>query len=161
MKKLLLISLIAIISFIFFGCQQKGEDIAPISQLMDQKLDSAVLELSQGEILTGIESLLDAIVLTNPKGFISDDFDGKIREAKSEIQKENIDGALDFIKDARFLLISQEQEIEQAKVDETGAGNVAEAVKTLILGAKDHFQSGKTLEGITSILDALLLFKPL
>ena len=159
MKKLLLISLIAIISFIFFGCQQKGEDIAPISQLMDQKLDSAVLELSQGEILTGIDSLLDAIVLINPKGFISEEFDGKITEAKSEIQKKNVDSALDFIKEARKLLISQE--IEQIKAIDTGPAPISEAVKTLILGAKDHFQAGNVLEGISSILDALLLFKPL
>jgi len=158
-KKLLLISLIVIISFVFFGCQQKEEDIAPISQLMDQKLDSAVLELSQGDILTGIESLLDAIVLTNPKGFISDDFDGKIREAKSEIQKENIDGALDLIKSARFLLSSQE--IKQEDAVETNPAPIAEAVKTLILGAKNQFLEGNALEGITSILDALLLFKPL
>jgi len=106
----------------------------------------------------GIETLLDAIILTNPRGYISDDFDAKIREAKSEITKKNLESAFDLIRDARLLLISQENEPE--KTDDTEPEPVAEAVKTLILDAKDKFQEGKALQGVTSILDSLLLFKP-
>ncbi len=158
MKKILWIPLIVII-FILFACQKKEESIAPVAQQVAQKLDSAVSQLSQGEIASGIESLLDTIILTNPKGFISGDFDLKIQEAKSEIQKTNMVGALDLIKEARFLLGSLNIEPEIA--DKTGPAPVADAVKTLILAAKDQFQAGKAVEGVTSILDALLLFRPL
>ena len=81
MKKILWISLIVII-FILFACKQKEETVAPVAQHVDLELDAAVSQLSQGEIFLGLESLLDAIILTNPKGFISDDFEGKIQEAK-------------------------------------------------------------------------------
>jgi len=158
MKKILWIPVIVII-FILFACQQKEESFASVAQQVDQELDAAVSQLSQGEITAGVENLLDVIILTNPKGYISDDFDGKIQEAKSEIQKKNIDETLDLIKDARLLLVSQE--IKQEKTVDTEPGPVAEAVKTLILRAKDQFQAGEALEGVTSILDALLLFKPL
>jgi len=157
-KKILWIPLIVII-FILFGCQQKEESIAPIAQEVAQKLDAALSQLSQGEITAGIESLLDAIILTNPGGYISDDFDVKIQEAKQEIQKKNMDETLDLISNARLLLVSQE--IKQEKSVDIEPAPVAEAVKTLILDAKDQFQAGKTLEGVTSILAALLLFKPL
>ena len=159
MKNILLISLAVIVSFILFACQQKEESIAPIAQEVAQKLDAAVLQLSQGEIAGGIESLLDAIILTNPKGYISDDFDAKIQEAKNEIRKTNMDETLDLISNARLLLVSQE--IKQEESVDIEPSPVAEAVKTLILDAKDQFQAGKTLEGVTSILDALLLLKPL
>jgi len=158
MKKLLWIPLMVII-FILFACQQKEESIAPIAQKVAQKLDGAVSQLSQGEITAGIESLLDAIILTNPRGYISDDFDAKIQEAQSEIRKKNMDGTLDLISNARLLLVSQE--IKQKESVDIEPSPVAEAVKTLILDAKDQFQAGKTLEGVTSILDALLLLKPL
>ncbi len=157
MKTILWIPLIVII-FILFACQQKEESMTPVAQQAGQKLDAAVSQLSQGEIAFGMESLLDAIILTNPKRYISDDFDEKIQEAKSEIIKKNMDSALDLIRDARLLLISQE--VEQEKTVDTEIGAVAEAVKTLILGAKDQFQTGKALEGVKSILDALLLLKP-
>ena len=159
MKNILLISLAVIVSFILFACQQKEESIAPIAQEVAQKLDAAVLQLSQGEIAGGIESLLDAIILTNPKEYISDDFDAKIQEAKNEIRKTNMDETLDLISNARLLLVSQE--IKQEESVDIEPSPVAEAVKTLILDAKDQFQAGKTLEGVTSILDALLLLKPL
>ena len=159
MKNILLISLAVIVSFILFACQQKEESIAPIAQEVAQKLDAAVSQLSQGEIAGGIESLLDAIILTNPKGYISDDFDAKIQEAKNEIRKTNMDETLDLISNARLLLVSQE--IKQEESVDIEPSPVAEAVKTLILDAKDQFQAGKTLEGVTSILDALLLLKPL
>ena len=158
MKKILWIPVVALI-LILFACQQKEESIASVAQQVNMELDAAVSQLSQGEIIPGLESLLDVIILTNPKGYISDDFDGKIQEAKSEIQKKNIDGALDLIKDARFLLVSQE--IKQETTADTESAPVAEAVNTLILSAKDLFQEGKALEGVTLILDALLLFKPL
>ena len=159
MKKILWISMAVIISFILFACQQKEESIAPVAQEVAQKLDAALSQLSQGEMTAGIESLLDVIILTNPKGYISDDFDAKIQEAKNEIRKTNMDGALDLISNARLLLVSQE--IKQEKSVDFEPAPVAEAVKTLILDAKDQFQAGKTLEGVMSILDALLLFKPL
>ena len=159
MKNILLISLAVIVSFILFACQQKEESIAPIAQEVAQKLDAAVSQLSQGELAGGIESLLDAIILTNPKGYISDDFDAKIQEAKNEIRKTNMDETLDLISNARLLLVSQE--IKQEESVDIEPSPVAEAVKTLILDAKDQFQAGKTLEGVTSILDALLLLKPL
>jgi len=158
LKKILWISLVVIISFILFACKQKEESFAPIAQQVALKLDAAVSQLSQGEIAFGIETLLDAIILTNPRGYISDDFDAKIREAKSEITKKNLESAFDLIRDARLLLISQENEPE--KTDDTEPEPVAEAVKTLILDAKDKFQEGKALQGVTSILDSLLLFKP-
>lgn len=158
MKKILWISLIVII-FILFACKQKEETVAPVAQHVDLELDAAVSQLSQGEIFLGLESLLDAIILTNPKGFISDDFEGKIQEAKKEIQKKNMDGALDLIKDARLLIHSQDIDLE--KTAETEPAPVAEAVKNLISDAKNQFQSGMALKGVTSILDALLLFKPL
>jgi hypothetical protein len=157
-KKILLIPLIVII-FILFGCQQNEESIVPVAQEVAQKLDTAQSQLSQGEITAGIESLLDAIILTNPRGYISDDFDIKIQEAKKEIQKKNMDETLDLISNARLLVVSQE--IKQEKSVDIEPAPVAEAVKTLILDAKDQFQAGKTLEGVTSILAALLLFKPL
>ncbi len=159
MKKILWIILVVIISFILFACQQKEESFAPIAHQAAQKLDAAVSQLSQGEIDAGIESLLDAIILTNPRGYISDDFDVKIREGKSEIQKKNMDDALELIRDARLMLVSQD--IKQEKSVDTEPVPAAEAVKTLILDAKDQFQAGKALDGVTSILDALLLFKPL
>ncbi len=158
MKKLLWIPIIVII-FILFACQKKEESMAPVALLVAQKMDSAVSQLSQGEIAAGIESLLDTIILTNPEGFISEDFDLKIQEAKREIQNTNMVETLDLIKEARFLLGSQE--IEQEKADETGPTPVADAVKTLILAAKDQFQEGKAVDGVISILNALLLFKPL
>lgn len=157
MKNILWITLMVII-FILFACEQKEESFAPVAQQVAQKLDAAVSQLSQGEIATGMESLLDAIILTNPKGYISNDFEKKIKEAKSEIIKKNMESALNLIRDARLLLTSQE--IEQERTVDTEPGPVAEAVKTLILGAKDQFQGGKALEGVTSILDALLLFSP-
>ena len=97
--------------------------------------------------------------IQHTSGFISDDFEMKIREAKSEIQKENINGALDLIKSARFLLTSQE--LKQEDAVENNPAPIAEAVKTLIIGAKNQFLEGNALEGTKSILDALLLFKPL
>lgn len=84
-----------------FSCQQKEDSITSVAQQVSHKLDAAVSQLSQGEITLGIESLLDAIILTNPKGYISDDFKKKIQDARSEIQKTNMDGALNLIKDAR------------------------------------------------------------
>ncbi len=158
MKTIVWISLIVFV-LILFACEQKEESITPVAQQVAQKLDAAVLQLSQGEIAVGIESLLDAIILTNPKGYISDDFEKKIQNAKSEITKMNMDVSLDLIRDARLLLVSQE--IKQEKTIDTEPAPVAEAVKALILNAKDQFKAGKAIEGITSILDALLLFKPL
>lgn len=158
MKTILWISLIVFI-LILFACEQKEESITPVAQQVAQKLDAAVLQLSQGEIAVGMESLLDAIILTNPKGYISDAFDEKIQNARSEIIKKNMEVSLDLIMDARLLLVSQE--IKQERTVDTEPAPVAEAVKTLILNAKDQFQAGKALEGITSVLDALLLFKPL
>ena len=70
-----------------------------------------------------------------------------------------MDGALDLIKDARLLIHSQDIDLE--KTAETEPAPVAEAVKNLISDAKNQFQSGMALKGVTSILDALLLFKPL
>lgn len=158
MKTIIWISLIVFV-LILFACQQKEESITPVVQQVAQKLDAAVLQLSQGEIAVGMESLLDAVLLTNPKGYISDDFDEKIRNARSEITKKNMEVSLDLIRDARLLLVSQE--IKQERTVDTEPAPVAEAVKTLILNAKDQFQAGKALEGITFVLDALLLFKPL
>ncbi len=158
MKTIIWISLIVFV-LILFACEQKEESITPVAQQVAQKLDAAVLQLSQGEIAVGMESLLDAVVLTNPKGYISDDFDEKIQNARSEIIKKNMEVSLDLIMDARLLLVSQE--IKQERTVDTEPAPIAEAVKTLILNAKDQFQAGKALEGITSVLDALLLFKPL
>jgi len=158
MKAILWIPLLVII-FVLFACQQKEESIVPISQLVGQRLEASISQLSQGEITLGIETLLDAIILTNPKGYVSDDFEKKIQEAKSEIQKTNMDGALEAVKEARFLLSSQK--IEQEKEVDARPAPVAEAVKKLILSAKKQFQDGNVLEGVTSILDAHLLFKAL
>jgi hypothetical protein len=44
---------------------------------------------------------------------------------------------------------------------ETKPTPVAEAVRTLVLRAKDQSQVGEIIDGVTSVLDVLLLFKPL
>ncbi len=117
-----------------------------------------------GEIKVDQHDSIVTITISRPDKLNSvtkemlNDFDEKIKEAKSEIIKKNMESALNLIRDARLLLTSQE--IEQERTVDTEPGPVAEAVKTLILGAKDQFQGGKALEGVTSILDALLLFSP-
>lgn len=159
MKRVLWIPIVVII-FILLACQQKEENIAPVALQFDQILEAAVVQLSEGEIIPGIESLLDAIVLTNPKGYISEEFEVKIGEAKGALAQQDMDGTFERIREARLMLSAPAVINEEDNV-EVDPAPVAEAVKSLILQAKDQFQEGKAVEGVTSILEALLLFNPL
>ena len=109
-------------------------------------------------LLTNPEDFTPAIKERLQMIFIDEGMSEKFGISKSEIQKKNMDGALDLIKSARSLLSSQE--IEQENTVETRPAPIADAVKNLILSARKQFQDGNVLGGVTSILDALLLFNP-
>lgn len=167
MKKWIWIPVL-VLAFLFFACQKKEESGAPVAQGVAQKLDSAIENLSQGQVGSGIQDLLDTILLTNPKGFISENFENTIREAKVETQKGNMEGAFALLAQSRALI---QEDVAQPQVEEleskpeseieSDPAPIAEAVKKLIEQAKGNFKEGNAKEGIRSILDALSLFSPI
>ena len=170
---------ILILVIILFSCQseqepmsvekpQGEEKIFPVAQEVEDKISSAMDNLTKGEVIEGAQLLLDAVLLSKPSEYMPEGFEEKILLAKDQFQSGNMGNALESVSDALLLIKppsdiaadkEEPKEAEQMQESEKVAP-IAELIRDKILTAREQFKKGKTDEGIVLILESLLLFGP-
>lgn len=180
MKKWMLIPLLILIVLLLISCQkQKTEEqaildqpqeekIAPIAQEVEDKILSAMDNLSQGKVGQGANLLLDVVLLTKHGEQMPDDFEDKILTAKDQFQSGDIAKGSELASEALLLFkttteVPEEKEppagLEQEPEKEESA-LIAEKVRGNILSAKEEFKKGNVDTGVILILESLSLFAP-
>lgn len=170
MKKFIWIPVL-LLFLILFSCQKKNkEDPFPVAQEVEDKINSSLNEIANGNIAEGAELLLDAILLTRPSEFMPEGFEDKIIAAKDQFHDGNFNEAVRTIHEA-LLIITSDEDLKGGKEKDVLSGEVyvqkedevpslAVIVKDKIMSAKAHFKEGEAEEGIELILEALSLFGP-
>jgi hypothetical protein len=180
MKRLIVIPVMLLL-VILFSCQKKDEaaeasmeivdkpePVAPIAMEVKELLDGALESFASGEIATGAESLLDAVLIVKPMEDYPEGFTEKINSAKEYIKSGDLGKGLEKISDASQLIKSVSSEAEEkveaeeeVKSDEEMTPVPLAAIfKEKLLAAQDEFKKGNADSGIHFILDALLLLGP-
>lgn len=182
MKKLS-IFLLLVYLVIFFSCQKEEndgvlnseksidkEDIAAIAQELENKLDSAIKHLSQGNIAEGTGLLLDGILLVKPGEDWPEGFKDLVLSAKRQYQKGDLFEGGKMISKALGLVhppkANPDKETKQSishtdqELNKEAVAPIAGILRDKILSAKEDFKNGKVNIGVVSLLEGLLLLAP-
>lgn len=152
---------------------QSEEKISSIAKEVENKTSSAISNLAEGKVDEGANLLLDAILLTRPRGSWPGNFENSILTAKEQFQEGKIQKGVELISDALQLMKSTTDiSLEKAKKDPKDAEKVqkkdepariapiAEIMRDKILAAREEFKEGNADKGIILILEALQLLSP-
>jgi len=169
MKKWLWIPILVLLVFLFC-CQKQdtvaqtdisgesNEKAAPIAQTIANNLDSAVLNLEEGQVSEGAGLILDSILMVKPSDQWPEGFADHIASAKGNFKGGDMSDAVGDVTQALYLI---KHSSESAQAGEAGeVAPLAAAVKGQIIKAREFFEKGNADQGVIALLEALQLFAP-
>lgn len=155
-KKLIILVALIVILIILSACQKKP---FPKINEVESKISSAIDQFKKSNIEEGINSVMDAIILTAPHAELPAKVETKIIKAKEHFK------STDILNEKGFKLVWEAFQLIKPGFDrsddQSGTSPVAQIFRNKLFEAQDELKKGNTPKVVELLLESILLLRPL
>lgn len=144
------------------GTSPAAQDPASVAQAAAGHFDEAIADIAGGDVVQGVNLLLEIILLTGPEESFPEGFKAKIEEAHADFGIGDFAAGGADIRQA-LKIWDPTAEAESKAAVETESENqaaLAQIFKDKLTAARDLLAQGEAKAAVTGILQALLMLSP-